>query len=282
MRMLFLKVKKITYDFKYLMKNLSTMSLSQVQGIKFILTDIDDTLTSYGRLNSSTYAAIERLSGKGYIIIPVTGRCAGWCDHIARMWPVDGVIGENGAFFFSYDHMSKKMNSSYKQTKKERERNFALLNQLKSKILDQVPGTAVASDQEYRITDLAIDFAEDVAKLPEIKIKKIVQIAENNGANAKISSIHVNCWIGTHTKLTTSLNILKENFGLSDKEIQNNVIFIGDSPNDSSMFGFFKNSIGVANVVDLIDNIDNPPKYITSNFSGDGFIEFADFVINNK
>ena len=85
-------------------------------------------------------------------------------------------------------------------------------------------------------------------------------------------------------KLTKAIfkNILKENFGLSDKEIQNNVIFIGDSPNDSSMFGFFKNSIGVANVVDLIDNIDNPPKYITSNFSGDGFIEFADFVINNK
>tara|TARA_Y100000746_G_scaffold26128_2_gene19973 strand:+ start:421 stop:1215 length:795 start_codon:yes stop_codon:yes gene_type:complete len=264
------------------MKNLSSMPLSQLQDTKFILTDIDDTLTSDGRLKSNAYTAMENLSNEGYIIIPVTGRCAGWCDHIARMWPVDGVVGENGAFFFSYDHDSKKMNSSYSQNESEREKNLAFLNQLKNKILDKVPGTAEASDQEYRITDLAIDFAEDVPKLSENKINEIVQIAEQNGAIAKVSSIHVNCWIGTHNKLTTSLKMLKQNFGLSDNEIQNNVVFIGDSPNDSTMFGFFKNSVGVANVVDLISSIENPPKYITSNFSGDGFVELADFIINNK
>mgnify|MGYP001281441515 CR=1 FL=1 len=264
------------------MKNLSTMSLSQVQQIKYILTDIDDTLTSNGMLKSNAYASMEKLSNEGYIIIPVTGRCAGWCDHIARMWPVGGVVGENGAFFFSYDHASKKMNNVYSQTVNEREKNFALLKQLKNKILNQVPGTAEASDQEYRITDLAIDFAEDVSKLPENKINQIVQIAKQNGAIAKISSIHVNCWIGTHNKLSTSLNMLKENFGLSDKEIQNKVVFIGDSPNDSTMFGFFENSVGVANVVDLVDSIEILPKYLTSNFSGDGFVELANFIIDNK
>ena len=264
------------------MKNLSTMSLSQVQQIKYILTDIDDTLTSNGMLKSNAYASMEKLSNEGYIIIPVTGRCAGWCDHIARMWPVGGVVSENGAFFFSYDHASKKMNNVYSQTANEREKNFALLKQLKNKILNQVPGTAEASDQEYRITDLAIDFAEDVSKLPENKINQIVQIAKQNGAIAKISSIHVNCWIGTHNKLSTSLNMLKENFGLSDKEIQNKVVFIGDSPNDSTMFGFFENSVGVANVVDLVDSIEILPKYLTSNFSGDGFVELANFIIDNK
>ena len=132
------------------------MSLSQVQQIKYILTDIDDTLTSNGMLKSNAYASMEKLSNEGYIIIPVTGRCAGWCDHIARMWPVGGVVGENGAFFFSYDHASKKMNNVYSQTVNEREKNFALLKQLKNKILNQVPGTAEASDQEYRITDLAL------------------------------------------------------------------------------------------------------------------------------
>ena len=59
------------------MKNLSTMSLSQLQDIKFILTDIDDTLTSDGRLKSDAYEAMERLSDNGYSVIPVTGRCAG-------------------------------------------------------------------------------------------------------------------------------------------------------------------------------------------------------------
>ena len=95
-------------------------------------------------------------------------------------------------------------------------------------------------------------------------------------------SIHVNCWIGSHNKLSTSLKILKESFGLNDAEIQNNAVFIGDSPNDSTMFGFFKNSVGVANVIDLINCIENPPKYIATEFSGDGFIELADLIINKK
>jgi len=264
------------------MKNLSTMSSTQLDNIKFILTDIDDTLTTEGRLKSDAYEAMERLSNKGYKVIPVTGRCAGWCDHIARMWPVDGVVGENGAFFFSYDHVNKKMNNLYSQTEEERRENFKLLHEIKDTILRSVSGAAVASDQDYRITDLAIDFAEDVPKLPQHKIDEIVQIAEQNGAVAKISSIHVNCWIGNHNKLSTSLKILKESFGLNDNEIQNNAVFIGDSPNDSTMFGFFKNSVGVANVIDLINCIENPPKYIATEFSGDGFIELADLIINKK
>ena len=264
------------------MKNLSTMSSSQLKDIKFILTDIDDTLTSDGILKSNAYEAMERLSNNGYKVIPVTGRCAGWCDHIARMWPVDGVVGENGAFFFSYDHVEKKMNNFYSQTEDERRENFIILNQIKNTILESVPGTAEASDQQYRITDLAIDFAEDVPKLPQDKIDEIVQIAEQKGAVAKISSIHVNCWIGSHNKLSTSLKILKESFGLNDTEIQNNAVFIGDSPNDSTMFGFFKNSVGVANVVELMNNIENPPKYITQNYSGNGFVELADLIINKN
>jgi len=264
------------------MKTLEAISLSQWRDIKFILTDIDDTLTTEGRLKSDAYDALERLSNSGYKVIPVTGRCAGWCDHIARMWPVDGVVGENGAFFFSYDHVKKKMNNFYSQTEDERRENFIVLNQIKNTILESVPGTAEASDQQYRITDLAIDFAEDVPKLPQDKIDEIVQIAEQKGAVAKISSIHVNCWIGSHNKLSTSLKILKESFGLNDAEIQNTVIFIGDSPNDSTMFGFFKNSVGVANVVDLINSIENPPKYITQNYSGNGFVELADLIINKN
>ena len=258
------------------------MSSTQLDNIKFILTDIDDTLTTEGRLKSDAYEAMERLSNKGYKVIPVTGRCAGWCDHIARMWPVDGVVGENGAFFFSYDHVNKKMNNLYSQTEEERRENFKLLHEIKDTILRSVSGAAVASDQDYRITDLAIDFAEDVPKLPQHKIDEIVQIAEQNGAVAKISSIHVNCWIGNHNKLSTSLKILKESFGLNDTEIQNNAVFIGDSPNDSTMFGFFKNSVGVANVIDLINCIENPPKYIATEFSGDGFIELAYLIINKK
>ena len=53
--------------------------------VKGVLTDIDDTLTTGGRLTAEAYAAMERLHGAGLVVVPVTGRPAGWCDHIARM-----------------------------------------------------------------------------------------------------------------------------------------------------------------------------------------------------
>ena len=261
------------------MDNISTMSKQQLNEVKIILTDIDDTLTTEGRLKSNAYTALENLSNSGFIIIPVTGRCAGWCDHIARMWPVNGVVGENGAFFFSYDHQSKKMQQTYCQTPKERKENHLALHEIKKTILQNVSGSALASDQDYRHTDLAIDFAEDVAPLSSNKIKEIVTIAENAGAIAKVSSIHVNCWIGSHNKLSTSLTTLEQVFGVSNSNIQNEVLFIGDSPNDSMMFDYFNKSVGVANVMDFIKELDKPPKYITLNHSGEGFVELADSLL---
>ena len=261
------------------MDNISTMSKQQLNEVKIILTDIDDTLTTEGRLKSNAYSALENLSNSGFIVIPVTGRCAGWCDHIARMWPVNGVVGENGAFFFSYDHQSKKMQQTYCQTPKERKENHLALHEIKKTILKNVSGSALASDQDYRHTDLAIDFAEDVATLSSNKIKEIVTIAENAGAIAKVSSIHVNCWIGNHNKLSTSLTTLEQVFGVSNSNIQNEVLFIGDSPNDSMMFDYFNKSVGVANVMDFIKELDKPPKYITLNHSGEGFVELADSLL---
>ena len=261
------------------MDNISTMSKQQLNEVKIILTDIDDTLTTEGRLKSNAYTALENLSNSGFIVIPVTGRCAGWCDHIARMWPVNGVVGENGAFFFSYDHQSKKMQQTYCQTPKERKENHLALHEIKKTILKNVSGSALASDQDYRHTDLAIDFAEDVATLSSNKIKEIVTIAENAGAIAKVSSIHVNCWIGSHNKLSTSLTTLDQVFGVSNSNIQNEVLFIGDSPNDSMMFDYFNKSVGVANVMDFIKELDKPPKYITLNHSGEGFVELADSLL---
>ena len=262
------------------MHKLSNMSRQQMDEIKIILTDIDDTITTDGSLKSSSYSAIERLSDAGYIVIPVTGRCAGWCDHIARMWPVNGVVGENGAFFFSYNHQSKKMLHTYSQSEKERTDNKKTLQKIKKIVLDTIPGSALASDQDYRKTDLAIDFAEDVPRLSTSNIKEIVNIAIKAGATAKVSSIHVNCWIGNHNKLNTTIKTLQQNFGMIDSDLQKKVLFIGDSPNDSMMFGYFDQSVGVANVRDFMDEIDELPKYITSHHSGEGFVELANYLLN--
>ncbi len=65
--------------------------------VRWVLADIDDTLTTDGRLTAPAYAALEALAEAGLRVVPVTGRPAGWCDMIARQWPVAAVVGENGA-----------------------------------------------------------------------------------------------------------------------------------------------------------------------------------------
>ena len=91
------------------------------KNIGYVLTDIDDTLTNDGRLPSVVFTAMEDLKKAGIRIVPITGRPAGWCDHIARMWPIDGLVGENGAFYFSYDGTRKKCSADTGNRKKAAE-----------------------------------------------------------------------------------------------------------------------------------------------------------------
>ena len=99
--------------------------------IRYILTDIDDTLTLNGRLPAAVFVAMERLRDTGIRCTPITGRPAGWCDHIARMWPADGLVGENGAFYFYYDDKARKMVRRYFKPEAEREADRRKLETLK-------------------------------------------------------------------------------------------------------------------------------------------------------
>lgn len=246
--------------------------------IKYLLTDIDDTITHEGRIPACAFKAMEDLDRAGIIVIPITGRPAGWCDHIARMWPVKGVVGENGAFYFVYDTPAKKMIRRFFKTEKEREQDKLKLNDLRDQILTAVPGCKVSADQPYREADLAIDFAEDVPLLPEKDINKIVDVFERNNAKAKVSSIHVNGWFGNYDKLSMTRHIFKEVFKTNLDSIKENVIFIGDSPNDEPMFEYFPNSVGVANVLDFFDRLVFKPAWVTRDKGGFGFTQLADIL----
>ena len=68
--------------------------------IRYILHDIDDTITNEGKLTAEAYSALWKLHDAGLKVIPVTGRPAGWCDMVIREWPVDAIVGENGAFVY--------------------------------------------------------------------------------------------------------------------------------------------------------------------------------------
>ena len=262
------------------MKPLAAMPRTVARNIRGVLCDIDDTLTSEGKLTARAYDALERLRASGKLVIPITGRPAGWCDHIARMWPVDAVVGENGAFYFYYDAERKRLVQRFLFTAAERAANREKMDCVRERILREVPGCALASDQQYREADLAIDFCEDVARLPMTEVDRIVALMRAAGMSAKISSIHVNGWFGDYDKLGMTRTLMQERYGVDLASDEAKYLFVGDSPNDAPMFHFFSNSVGVANVADFGERMEHPPAYVTAGRSGEGFVELADFLLH--
>ncbi|MEM7443016.1 MAG: HAD-IIB family hydrolase [Pseudomonadota bacterium] len=262
------------------MQPVDSFPKSLLAGIRYVLTDIDDTLTTHGRLPSSSLKVLEELSESGLRVIPVTGRPAGWCDHIARMWPVDAVVGENGALYFAYDRGAHRMIAGYATEDSERREAGKKLDKLRSEILAKVPGAGIASDQDYRIADLAIDFCEDVPRLPDPAIDEIVALFRAAGATAKVSSIHVNGWFGHYDKLSMTRRCLKELFDCDVDAESNAIVFVGDSPNDQPMFAHFQNAVGVANVHDF--ELQTPPRWVTRERAADGFCEFASLLLEAR
>ncbi|MBW1750265.1 MAG: HAD-IIB family hydrolase [Deltaproteobacteria bacterium] len=250
------------------------------QQIRYVLTDIDDTLTLDGKLPAIAYSAMERLQKAGIKVIPITGRPAGWCDHIARMWPVEGLVGENGAFYFYYDIQNRKMVRCFWRSDEQRREDRIQLARLQERILRDVPGCRVSVDQPYREADLAIDFCEDVKPLSMDAVKKIVSIFESAGAVAKISSIHVNGWFGDYDKLAMTRRLFSEIFQIDLDSRKESIIFSGDSPNDAPMFAFFPHSVGVANVLQFSDELACKPAWITEEKGGYGFAEMVDILLD--
>ena len=126
------------------MQPLEQLPIEVRRRIDIILCDIDDTLTTEGRLLAASYAALERLQQAGLRLLPITGRPAGWCDHMARMWPIDGIVGENGAFYFRYDHVAKRMIRVYWSSADRRAADRRRLAELEAQILAEIPTSAVA------------------------------------------------------------------------------------------------------------------------------------------
>ena len=250
------------------------------RAIRFVLLDIDDTLTTEGRLSADAYAALERLTQHGLRVIPVTGRPAGWCDMIARFWPVDAVIGENGAFYFRYDHQARTMTRRFWLADKEREAAGRRLSRLGDEIVAAVPGAHIAADQPYRSADLAIDFAEDTGPLPPEDVDCIVSLMRAAGASAKVSSIHVNGWFGDWDKLAMTRRLFREVYDIELDREREIATFIGDSPNDEPMFAFFPHSVAVANIRPFLPRLKALPAYVTDAAAGDGFVEFAAMLLS--
>jgi hypothetical protein len=201
------------------------------------------------------------------------------------MWPVDAVIGENGAFYFTLDPAQGrdgKLVQRFVQDKAEREANKKKLWDVFFALKKKMPDLAVASDQGYREIDLAVDFCEDVPRLSEAEIDAVVDAFVRAGAQAKISSIHVNAWFGSHDKYSCCRLLLKELFQEEFDAEREHYLYFGDSPNDEPLFREFPYTVGVANVKDFLPRMKYRPSFVTKQPGGHGFAEAVRWILKQR
>lgn len=259
------------------MKALSNASEKEFSAVRFVLTDMDETLTYQGRLAAATYRALERLQAVGVRVIPVTAAPAGWCDQMARMWPIDGVIGENGGLFFQRASSGHGVMRKFWHPDHEMAELRARLDSMARKVLAAVPQAQLADDQPFRMSSLAFAAPDD----PAVR-RNMVAALRGQGADVTLNNLWLLGWLGGYDKLAMTRRVLQEVYGVDIDSQRDAVLYTGDSTNDAPMFGFFRHTVGVSTVRKYLADIPTPPAWITAGPGGAGFVEAAEAVMRSS
>ncbi len=252
---------------------------TQAATIRGVFTDIDDTLTTDGRIAADALSALQRLADAGVPVIAITGRPMGWSEPFAHSWPVAAIVAENGAVALFRE--AGALVVEYDQDEPTRERNARRLKAVSERLRRELPGVQFARDSAGRVTDIAVDHSE-FAHLPPERIEQVLALMREEGMSATVSSIHINGWFGAHTKLSGAEWIVRRLWRRDLAAEPAQWAYVGDSTNDQQMFGHFPLSVGVANLLRFAGELATWPAYLTKGERGAGFAELADLLLSAR
>ncbi|NRF65956.1 HAD-IIB family hydrolase [Aquincola sp. S2] len=252
------------------MRPLAHVDEDALRAVHGVLTDVDDTLTRDGAIEPAALAALQALRAAGVPVIAITGRPAGWSEPFALAWPVAAIVAENGGVMLRRD--GDRLRRDFTIDAATRERHAQRLAACAAAVLAEVPGTTLARDSAGRLTDIAVDHSEFVQQ-GEATIGRVVDVMKRHGLTATVSSIHVNGWIGDHSKWTAARWAVETALGRPFEPAD--WLFVGDSTNDQLMFERLPLTVGVANIARFLPQLDVRPAYVTQAERGAGFAEVA-------
>lgn len=243
-----------------------TVSRGDLSDIRLVATDFDGTLTQQGKLTSAVLQALEALRDKGIAVIIVTGRSAGWVSALRNYLPVEGAIAENGGLFYSCRSEIPELLTPIR----DRERHRQILAQAFEQCKRQIPHLQESADNRFRLTDWTFD----VQGLGDEPLQQLSQWCEREGWSFTYSTVQCHIKPAGQDKATALLQVWQQHFAnLTPAQI----LTVGDSPNDESLFerAKFPHSVGVANIKHYRDRLHHLPAYITAASEGAGFCELA-------
>jgi hypothetical protein len=242
--------------------------------VRALFSDIDGTMTTDGRIEPATYAALEQLGEAGVPLIMVTGRPAAFGQAFMTMTNVLAVVTENGGVTFVRE--GRKLQKLYGVPAASLPEWRRRMNDVLIEVFSKVPGARLSSDSRYREVDLAVDWNEE-ASLTRDDAELCVAIIRKAGLMAVRSNVHVNFGPPHFDKLSACMTVIKQVLGADTADLTP-YVYVGDALNDAPMFAGFPNSVGVANVKAWWDELEHKPAFLTERPEGPGLRELVDHL----
>jgi len=258
------------------LQSLDALSPEEARSLRGLLFDLDDTLLDGTLLTEVAYSALWRLHRAGLRLVAVTGRPAGLGEVIARQWPIDGAVTENGAVAFYREGKSvRRIEDVDEATRRARRIRLASVYESLRESFSEV---RLASDTHARQSDLALDVGE-TQELPSSLRTAIAKKARELGVRVFMSSIHLHLTLDGHDKASGAIAFLRTLFGEDPTTVRASYAFVGDSGNDAPCFAAFRTTFGVANVKPSLASLAVTPRYVASKPRGEGFAEIANRIV---
>jgi HAD superfamily hydrolase (TIGR01484 family) len=257
------------------MRPLSALTAEAARQIAGVVFDLDDTVLDRGLLGEAAYGALFRLREVGLRLVACTGRPAGWGEVLARQWPIDAIVVENGALAWvaeteaGGEHRVRAITAD----RALRGRRAELLR-LGEELVGRFPEAALADDNDARLTDVTVDIGEH-RRVDEGAVRAMRAIARERGVRTLASSVHLHLTHAADDKATGTVRLLTERFGEDATGARVRYAFVGDSGNDAAPFAAFALTFGVANVRAHLRGLTVPPRYVAGAPMGRGFAEVA-------
>ncbi|MGD0523533.1 MAG: hypothetical protein ABSE49_00240 [Polyangiaceae bacterium] len=261
------------------MRPLATLPTDEARGLRGLLFDLDDTFLSHGVLTRVAYDALWSLHDAKLKLVAVTGRPSGWGEVLARQWPVEGCVTENGAVHLVREGTGIARRDAVDEATRRGRR--VRLARLVERVREVVPEARLTDDVDARRSDVTWDIGERM-KLPPDRVRLVAQAIEAAGAHWLQSSVHLHATFDADDKASGAVRFLAQQLGEDPGAALTRYAFIGDSGNDASCFAAFRTTFGVANVRAAVSRLSVPPRYVAPSPMGAGFAEVAAEILRRR
>ncbi|GBO56826.1 haloacid dehalogenase-like hydrolase [Pseudanabaena sp. lw0831] len=249
--------------------HLLNLNQADLSDIRLIASDVDGTLTQNGKFVPNFIHTLLDLQSAGIKVFLVTGRSAGWVSALVNYLPITAAIAENGGLYLQLDSKQDLL-SNIPNINEHR----LLLENAFCQIQNRFPSLKISSDNQFRITDWTFD----VDDLSADDISAIAGKCCEMGLGFTYSTVQCHIKLAHQDKAIGLTKVLERYFPEFN---QDQVLTVGDSPNDEAMFDpdKFPMSVGVVNILHYQDKMTHLPKYVTQASEFLGFAELAKLLL---